>query len=35
MGKPTDEDTYYGPIARTDLRDELHGQFWNKAVGWF
>jgi succinate-semialdehyde dehydrogenase/glutarate-semialdehyde dehydrogenase len=26
MGKPTDEDTYYGPMARTDLRDELHGQ---------
>jgi succinate-semialdehyde dehydrogenase/glutarate-semialdehyde dehydrogenase len=23
MGKPTDEDTYYGPMARNDLRDEL------------
>ncbi|WP_432222225.1 NAD-dependent succinate-semialdehyde dehydrogenase [Flavobacterium sp. TMP13] len=26
MGLPTDEDTYYGPLARTDLRDELHKQ---------
>lgn len=26
MGSPTDEDTYYGPLARTDLRDELHKQ---------
>lgn len=26
MGKPTDEDTYYGPLARVDLRDELHKQ---------
>ncbi|WP_445733855.1 NAD-dependent succinate-semialdehyde dehydrogenase [Mariniflexile sp.] len=26
MGAPTDEDTYYGPMARADLRDELHGQ---------
>jgi succinate-semialdehyde dehydrogenase/glutarate-semialdehyde dehydrogenase len=26
MGEPTDEDTYYGPMARTDLRDELHEQ---------
>jgi succinate-semialdehyde dehydrogenase/glutarate-semialdehyde dehydrogenase len=26
MGKPTDEDTYYGPMARRDLRDELHEQ---------
>ncbi|KVV14302.1 NAD-dependent succinate-semialdehyde dehydrogenase [Flavobacterium sp. TAB 87] len=26
MGIPTDEDTYYGPLARADLRDELHKQ---------
>ncbi|WP_158978732.1 NAD-dependent succinate-semialdehyde dehydrogenase [Cellulophaga sp. L1A9] len=26
MGIPTDEDTYYGPMARKDLRDELHAQ---------
>ncbi|MDB2462754.1 NAD-dependent succinate-semialdehyde dehydrogenase [Algibacter sp.] len=26
MGEPTDEDTYYGPLARKDLRDELHEQ---------
>ncbi|WP_405266172.1 NAD-dependent succinate-semialdehyde dehydrogenase [Cellulophaga sp. Ld12] len=26
MGAPTDEDTYYGPMARRDLRDELHEQ---------
>ncbi|MCL4125533.1 UNVERIFIED_CONTAM: hypothetical protein GTU68_000201 [Idotea baltica] len=26
MGKPTDEETYYGPLARVDLRDELHKQ---------
>jgi succinate-semialdehyde dehydrogenase/glutarate-semialdehyde dehydrogenase len=26
MGEPTDEDTYYGPMARIDLRDELHEQ---------
>lgn len=26
MGEPTDEDSYYGPMARKDLRDELHGQ---------
>jgi succinate-semialdehyde dehydrogenase/glutarate-semialdehyde dehydrogenase len=26
MGEPTDEDTYYGPMARKDLRDELHEQ---------
>jgi succinate-semialdehyde dehydrogenase/glutarate-semialdehyde dehydrogenase len=26
MGKPTDESTYYGPLARIDLRDELHEQ---------
>ena len=26
MGEPTDEDTYYGPLARVDLRDELHEQ---------
>ncbi|WP_142786155.1 NAD-dependent succinate-semialdehyde dehydrogenase [Changchengzhania lutea] len=26
MGAPTDEDTYYGPMARADLRDELHEQ---------
>lgn len=26
MGEPTDEDTYYGPLARVDLRDELHKQ---------
>lgn len=26
MGEPTNEDTYYGPMARKDLRDELHNQ---------
>jgi succinate-semialdehyde dehydrogenase/glutarate-semialdehyde dehydrogenase len=26
MGEPKDEDTYYGPLARVDLRDELHKQ---------
>ncbi|WP_282132527.1 NAD-dependent succinate-semialdehyde dehydrogenase [Cellulophaga baltica] len=26
MGAPTAEDTYYGPMARKDLRDELHEQ---------
>lgn len=26
MGEPTDEATYYGPMARTDLRDQLHEQ---------
>lgn len=26
MGNPTKEDTYYGPLARIDLRDELHEQ---------
>lgn len=26
MGEPTDEETYYGPMARIDLRDELHEQ---------
>lgn len=26
MGDPMDEDTYYGPMAREDLRDELHEQ---------
>ena len=26
MGEPTNEDTYYGPMARKDLRDELHDQ---------
>ncbi|HEY4617970.1 MAG TPA: NAD-dependent succinate-semialdehyde dehydrogenase [Flavobacterium sp.] len=26
MGEPTDENTYYGPLARLDLRDQLHGQ---------
>jgi len=26
MGEPTDENTYYGPLARMDLRDELHEQ---------
>ena len=26
MGEPTNEDTYYGPMARVDLRDELHNQ---------
>lgn len=26
MGEPTDEDAYYGPMARKDLRDELHEQ---------
>jgi succinate-semialdehyde dehydrogenase/glutarate-semialdehyde dehydrogenase len=31
MGEPTDESTYYGPMARTDLRDEIHEQV-NKTV---
>jgi succinate-semialdehyde dehydrogenase/glutarate-semialdehyde dehydrogenase len=26
MGDPTHEDVYYGPMARLDLRDELHDQ---------
>lgn len=26
MGEPTNEDTYYGPMARVDLRDEIHEQ---------
>jgi succinate-semialdehyde dehydrogenase/glutarate-semialdehyde dehydrogenase len=26
MGDPTNEEVYYGPMARQDLRDELHGQ---------
>ncbi|WP_405606268.1 NAD-dependent succinate-semialdehyde dehydrogenase [Polaribacter sp. Asnod1-A03] len=26
MGIPTDEDSYYGPMARIDLRDEIHEQ---------
>ncbi|MBC7418804.1 MAG: NAD-dependent succinate-semialdehyde dehydrogenase, partial [Pedobacter sp.] len=26
MGAPTDEDMYYGPMARFDLRDQLHEQ---------
>ncbi|WP_434036032.1 NAD-dependent succinate-semialdehyde dehydrogenase [Formosa sp. 4Alg 33] len=26
MGEPTNENTYYGPLARLDLRDELHKQ---------
>ncbi|MCG9793400.1 NAD-dependent succinate-semialdehyde dehydrogenase [Flavobacterium algicola] len=26
MGAPTDEETYYGPLARVNLRDELHKQ---------
>ncbi|CDF79317.1 succinate-semialdehyde dehydrogenase [NAD] [Formosa agariphila KMM 3901] len=26
MGEPTNENTYYGPLARLDLRDELHEQ---------
>ncbi|QWX85225.1 NAD-dependent succinate-semialdehyde dehydrogenase [Cellulophaga sp. HaHaR_3_176] len=26
MGLPTDDDTYYGPMSRKDLRDELHEQ---------
>ena|SRR5690554_5341968 len=26
MGDPMDESTYYGPMARVDLRDELHEQ---------
>ncbi|MCL7762816.1 NAD-dependent succinate-semialdehyde dehydrogenase [Polaribacter sp. Z014] len=26
MGEPTDETSYYGPMARKDLRDELHEQ---------
>ncbi|QTD37896.1 NAD-dependent succinate-semialdehyde dehydrogenase [Polaribacter batillariae] len=26
MGAPTNEDVYYGPLARIDLRDELHKQ---------
>jgi succinate-semialdehyde dehydrogenase/glutarate-semialdehyde dehydrogenase len=37
MGEPTDEDSYYGPMARLDLRDELHEQVqkqYNKDV-WF
>jgi len=26
MGEPTNEDSYYGPLARVDLRNELHKQ---------
>src|SRR5690606_27815796 len=26
MGDPMDESTYYGPMARVDLRDEIHEQ---------
>ena len=26
MGEPTNKDVYYGPMARVDLRDELHEQ---------
>jgi succinate-semialdehyde dehydrogenase/glutarate-semialdehyde dehydrogenase len=26
MDKPTNEDAYYGPMARVDLRDEIHEQ---------
>ena len=26
MGAPTDEDVYYGPMARIDLRNEIHEQ---------
>ncbi|WP_439131013.1 NAD-dependent succinate-semialdehyde dehydrogenase [Polaribacter sp.] len=26
MGNPTEKDSYYGPLARVDLRDELHQQ---------
>ncbi|PWJ60193.1 succinate-semialdehyde dehydrogenase/glutarate-semialdehyde dehydrogenase [Dyadobacter jejuensis] len=26
MGDPLDDNTYYGPMARTDLRDEIHQQ---------
>ena len=33
MGEPTDEDTYYGPLARVDLRDELHEQVGKLVVG--
>lgn len=32
MGEPTDEDAYYGPMARKDLRDELHEQV-QKTIG--
>ncbi|MDY7396081.1 NAD-dependent succinate-semialdehyde dehydrogenase [Aureibaculum sp. 2210JD6-5] len=31
MGDPTDESTYYGPMARVDLRDEIHEQV-NKTI---
>jgi succinate-semialdehyde dehydrogenase/glutarate-semialdehyde dehydrogenase len=31
MGAPTDEATYYGPMAREDLRDEIHEQV-NKTI---
>ena len=31
MGEPTDESTYYGPMARIDLRDEIHEQV-NKTI---
>jgi succinate-semialdehyde dehydrogenase/glutarate-semialdehyde dehydrogenase len=31
MGAPTDESTYYGPMARVDLRDEIHEQV-NKTL---
>src|SRR5690606_11436307 len=32
MGYPMDESTYYGPMARLDLRDEIHGQV-TKTIG--
>ncbi len=31
MGEPTDETTYYGPMARLDLRNEIHEQV-NKTI---
>jgi hypothetical protein len=33
MGDPTNEEVYYGPMARLDLRDELHGQVKNGRAG--
>jgi succinate-semialdehyde dehydrogenase/glutarate-semialdehyde dehydrogenase len=32
MGEPTDE-TSYGPMARVDLRDELHEQVLKTVAG--
>jgi succinate-semialdehyde dehydrogenase/glutarate-semialdehyde dehydrogenase len=32
-GEPTDEDSYYGPMARLDLRDELHEQVQTTQQG--